>query len=58
MCLFNKKNKKPECKHKYKTINSYECKHTGVFANEYVTVHYIQECKICHNLRHYSFDID
>ena len=57
MWLFNKKNKKPECEHKYKTIKSYECKHTGVVVNEYITLHYIQECEVCHALRHYSFEI-
>lgn len=58
MWLFNKKDKKQECEHKYKTIKSYECKHNELLYNEYITLHYIQECEICHNLRHYSFDID
>ena len=57
MWLFNK-HKKLECEHKYKTIKSYECKHTGVLCNEYITLHYIQECEICHALRHYSFEIN
>lgn len=54
----NKKNEKPECEHKYKTIKSYECKHIGVLTDEYITLHYIQECEVCHALRHYSFEID
>lgn len=57
MCLF-KKNSKPKCEHKYKTIKVYECKHTGMLCNEYMTAHYIQECELCHDMRHYSFDID
>lgn len=57
MWLF-KKNKKTEHEHKYKTIKSYECKHTGVLYNEYITLHYIQECELCHALRHYSFEIN
>lgn len=57
MCLF-KKNSKHKCEHKYKTIKVYECKHTGMLCNEYITIHYIQECELCHDMRHYSFDID
>ena len=58
MLLFTKKNKKQECDHKYKTIKSYECKHIGALCNEYITLHCIQECEVCHALRHYSFEID
>ena len=59
MFLFNKNKReiKPECNHKYKTIRNYEVKHVDVFCYEYITLHYIQECEVCHALKHYSFEI-
>ena len=57
MWPFKKKEKKPECEHEWETIKEYRVNHKYLGDLINVSIHYIQECKKCHELRERIFNM-